>query len=145
MSQQEPLHITIKSWIHEMRLATYWRQAHVGNRDPVDAGPQGLQEPDLSVVRGTVEDYARRHPRADETLLIIEIALTTQEVDPARAAIYAHAGAPVYWLLDAQAHELHLHEEPGPRGYGRITRLVASQDIDLPGIEITWSIAALFP
>ncbi len=54
-------------------------------------------EPDLAIVQGTRDDFMNQHPTSAD--LVVEVAITTVEVDRAKAAIYASAGIPEYWLV----------------------------------------------
>ena len=45
-------------------------------QDPIKL-EDGEPEPDVAVVRASVDDYARRHPFANEVVLLVEIADTT--------------------------------------------------------------------
>ena len=54
-------------------------------------------EPDISIVRGRLEDFMRAHPGSAE--LVIEIAVSSLELDREKAAIYAGAGIPEYWIV----------------------------------------------
>jgi len=57
-------------------------------------------------------DYDVRHPRGDETLLVVEIAETTVAFDLSRKAIlYARAGVPEYWVLDLVRRVLVVHRQ----------------------------------
>ena len=54
-------------------------------------------EPDLAVVEGAEEDFMTRHPGTAR--LVIEISLSTETLDREKAAIYAEAGIPEYWIV----------------------------------------------
>src|SRR5262249_2937333 len=78
---------------------------------PDDSRP----EPDILVARGTVQDYVARHPTVTDTALIVEISDTTLVFDrTAKAADYAAAGIPDYWLNDINARTLTVHRDPVP-------------------------------
>ena len=113
---------------------------------PLDSGDDSLPEPDFAIVETDPEDYTTRHPRGSEALLVIEIASTSQELDAAKAQIYARAGVPVYWLLDLTARRLVVYGSPQPDGtYGTVTQLTESQGVGLPNVEQEWPIASLLP
>ncbi len=57
-------------------------------------------EPDISVVKGGARDFIYEHPRT--ALLVIEVSVTSQELDFAKADIYASANIPKYIVVDAQ-------------------------------------------
>ena len=74
-------------------LPTGW---HVRQEQPLtlsDSEP----EPDVAVVLGSPGNYRQRHPST--AALVIEVAVTSSELDREKAAIYAEANVPEYWLV----------------------------------------------
>ena len=51
-------------------------------------------EPDVAVVPGSVEDYRSAHPST--AVLIIEVAVSSEDVDREKAELYASAGIKEY-------------------------------------------------
>jgi len=78
VTPQGPEHRGLKDDLHS-RLDRAYREHDVHGLDqgPLRAGPLGLPEPDLALVRGRARDYLKRHPEASEALLVIEIAKTS--------------------------------------------------------------------
>ena len=73
-------------------------------------------EPDLAVVPAGTPD---RHP--DTCLLVIEVAQTSLRVDATvKAALYAEAAIPVYWIVDVARGLVLVHTEPTAGAYQRI-------------------------
>jgi len=54
-------------------------------------------EPDLAVVTGTADDYCTHHPTT--TALVIEVAVTSEELDREKTTLYAESGVAEYWLV----------------------------------------------
>ncbi len=54
-------------------------------------------EPDIAVVRGTEDEYFHSHPVTAE--LVIEVAISSSEIDVEKAAIYAEANVSEYWII----------------------------------------------
>ncbi|HMO65249.1 MAG TPA: Uma2 family endonuclease, partial [Verrucomicrobiota bacterium] len=67
-------------------------------------------EPDLAVVTGEFRDFAEAHPAT--ALLVIEVAVTTEERDRRKAAIYARAGVAEYWLIEPDQRRLTVFRLP---------------------------------
>jgi Uma2 family endonuclease len=58
-------------------------------------------EPDLVVARGPMRKYARRHPKARDIGLVVEVADTTLETDrQTKGRLYAQARIPLYWIVN---------------------------------------------
>lgn len=75
------------------------------------AGRESAPEPDIAIVPGNPDDYTRRHPtRAD---LIVEVAETSVVQDRiTKAAIYARAGVPCYWIINMRDRRVEAFSQP---------------------------------
>lgn len=82
------------------------------------AGPAGRDsepEPDLSVVRGAVRDYATRHPRPADMALVVEVADSSLREDRQALARYAWAEIPVAWVVNLNDRTVEVYTHPsGP-------------------------------
>jgi Uma2 family endonuclease len=129
-SPQGPAEAAYLNELHARIAAAYQGVGHVRNQSPLDLRPHNLPEPDLAVVRGSARDYRERHPGGRDTLLVIEIAQTSQDLDRRKAAIYAAAGVPTYWLIDLPQSRLEAHSEPTDLGgYRQHVVLVGGQNV----------------
>jgi Uma2 family endonuclease len=97
-------------------------------------------EPDFSIVRGTEQLYADRHPGAEDVGLVIEVSdssLARDRVDKAR--IYARAGLPVYWVVNLMDRQVEVYTDPGTESGGpgyaqqRIYAMGAEVPLELDG------------
>ena len=88
---------------------------HSRTQDPVRLAAS-VPEPDVAVARGTERDYRDRHPNASEVAIVVEVAETSLSEDRTlKKQIYAHAGIPVYWILNLVDHKIEVYTEPtGP-------------------------------
>lgn len=73
-------------------------------------------EPDVSVIRGTTDDYPDRHPGPGEIALVGEVAddwLPKDQIKKKR--IYARAGIPTYWIINLVDDRIEVYTDPsGP-------------------------------
>jgi Uma2 family endonuclease len=75
-------------------------------------------EPDFVVV--TAASMKKRPLKA---VWMIEVAVTSQHKDRGiKARLYAAAGIPEYWVVDAKKLTVDIHRDPGRNGYRSITR-----------------------
>ena len=72
-------------------------------------------EPDLAVVRGTEADFWKNHPTSAE--LLIEVAVSTLELDRRKAPIYAAAGVKEYWIVIPEERRIEVHRQPQGEAY----------------------------
>lgn len=114
---------------------------------PSERHPDQLPEPDVQIVpRQGAWMRERRHPRLDETLLVVEVAVSSRFIDLRKAAIYAESGAPVYWLVDVARRCVVVHEEPRSDGsWGRVRGVSEGGAVDVPGTAVTVPVAAILP
>lgn len=81
-------------------------------------------EPDLVVTAEQREVFRNRHPRGDETLLVLEIADSSIRQDLlGKRDLYARAGVPEYWVVNIQDRELVVHRTPHDGRYREILTL----------------------
>ena len=98
-----------------------------------------LPEPDVAVLAEPSLDFERRHPRADETILIVEVADTTARYDlTTKRDLYAHSGAPQYWVLDLARRALIVHRDlrADSAAYADIRVVQAHETVPFAGGEI---------
>lgn len=75
-------------------------------------------EPDLAIVSGSRDDFKSQHPSTAR--LIIEVAISTIELDRAKANIYAAAGVSEYWIVMPESREATIYRDIRDGEYGTI-------------------------
>ena len=103
-----------------------------------------VPEPDLAVVQGLAQDYVQAHPNTAE--LIIEIAVSSAEIDRRKALIYATAGVTEYWIVLPENHQIEVHTGLANAQYINRHLFSAGQTVRsqaLPAFEV--ELDALFP
>ncbi len=94
-------------------------------------------EPDLSVVRGSPDDWAEAHPTT--ALLVVEVAVSSLELDRSKSAIYAEAGIPEYWMICPEDRAATLYRQPSPHGYLQQIAVTEAEPLSstaLPGFAV---------
>jgi len=100
-------------------------------------------EPDVAVVPGPEERYRATHPST--AVLVVEVAVSSLEIDRVKAQIYSEAGIAEYWIVCPEEREVEVYRGPGPDGYAERTVLAAPavlECIALPGVRV--ELATLF-
>ncbi len=108
---------------------------------PLALGDFSEPEPDVAVVVGSFRDYVDQHPTT--AVLVVEVADTTLAYDrTTKAALYARAGIPEYWIVNLQDRVVEVHREPAamaeqPLGhhYRSITRRAPGESV-APGVQV---------
>jgi Uma2 family endonuclease len=113
MSPQSPAHATVIEALTEHFAGA---KARVRVQLPIEVASDCEPEPDLALVAH--RPPPGRHPTT--ALLVVEVAVSSQMIDRnVKAAMYAKAGIPTYWLVDVPGRAVEVRTEPGPDGYGR--------------------------
>lgn len=88
---------------------------YVDAQEPVTTS-DSEPEPDVSVIRGTSEDYFERHPGPAETALVVEVADASLRRDRTlKKRAYARAGVPTYWIVNLNDRIVEVYTKPtGP-------------------------------
>jgi Uma2 family endonuclease len=130
MSPQNPPHSTA-AVLTEAELARVFRRGyHLRGQKPLVLGTAAEPEPDIAVVRGSARDFRRQHPTT--AALVVEVADSSLDYDRGpKAALYARAGIPEYWILNVPERVLEVHRDPdaGAGVYRSTDRLGESQAI----------------
>jgi Uma2 family endonuclease len=130
--------------LEALRVAFASVSAHVRAEKPLALGVIDEPRPDLAVVVGTARDYGDEHPRPDQTLLVVEVADSSQEYDlGAKADMYATAGISDYWVACVVPRVVVVFRQPvavavgPPRETGGHTIAYAERREYRPGESIT--------
>lgn len=140
MAPQNPRHASATRRVSEALREAIGRRAVVSVQLPLIAGGHSVPEPDIAVLPGTSGDYDRTHPT--HALLVVEIADSSLLQDRlTKAAIYASAAVPEYWLLNLRddAVEVYRAPEPAARRYTETRTARRGDDLSLvafPGARI---------
>jgi Uma2 family endonuclease len=99
---------------------------------PLALGTWSEPEPDVAVVRGTIDDYRDAHP--ESAVLVAEVADSTLDFDQTRKReVYAGAGIPEYWIVNLIGNVLEVYRNPVGTIYQDVQRLGADEIISPRG------------
>ena len=103
---------------------------HVRKEDPSVVSPLSKPEPDLSVIRGTIEDYDHRDVTAADMALAVEISESTLYADRReKLPLYAASGIPCYWIINLIDRQLEVFSDPEGREYRKAEVFSGDQEI----------------
>ena len=111
------------------------------------AGSHSLVEPAVCVVAGTAREYERTRPHA--ALLVIEVSDSSVKQDRlTKAAIYAAAGIPEYWIVNLRDDVVEVRRDPASadRRYRSVVAARRGETLEpatLPGVSV--AVEALLP
>ena len=114
-------------------------QAIVSVQDPIVLDDFSEPQPDIALLRFQNDYYASGHPRAEDVLLIIEVADSSLRYDrEIKLPLYAGHGIAHAWLVDVEAGRLTAYSQPESNDYGQATPMAALARTALPGIPETY-------
>jgi len=94
------------------------RDVSVRVQSPLHLGEHSEPEPDLVLVPFKADFYSGAHPTAGDALLVIEVADASLPYDErVKAALYARAAIPEFWLVDLVGQRVIVYREPDAAGY----------------------------
>jgi Uma2 family endonuclease len=105
---------------------------------PLETDWGSVPEPDLILIDRLPP--ADHHPRT--ALLVVEVAVNSHRDNRGeKAALYAGAPVPTYWLVDVPGCAVEVRTEPGPRGYERcevyrVGDVVPPPAAGVPGLDV---------
>lgn len=111
LSPQSPQHSSgsdkIRALLQQIFGDAYWVRVH----SPLKHGDFSEPEPDVSVVRGTLEENEDEHPTT--AVLVVEVSRTSLKYDKTtKSLLYAAMAIPEYWVLDLANRNLIAHRDP---------------------------------
>ena len=114
MAPQNPPHAAATSQVTRAIFRAVGERAAIRVQLPLVLRRYSVPEPDVAVVAGRESDYNHAHPTT--ALLIVEVADSSLVQDRiTKAAIYAAAGIPEYWLVNLRDDRVEVLRSPDRR------------------------------
>lgn len=136
---KSPLHGTIASMLQDLLTPAIPTGYFIRREEPLtlrDSEP----EPDLAVVAGQRRDFLAAHPTTAG--LVIEVAVTSPDVDRVMAEIYAEAGIGEYWVVLPQERLIEVYRHPEGMRYREMRTYSRDEEIvseTVPGLRLVIS------
>ena len=131
-----PLHEYIAQLLHKF-FAQHLSNDYLVRKE----GPLTLAasepEPDISIVKGSLSQFMASHPSSAE--LVIEVALSSLEMDRSKAPVYAAANIPEYWIIMPNDRQIERYRQPLNNQYQIIEVISADQTLDILDCQLVVS------
>jgi Uma2 family endonuclease len=89
-------------------------------------------EPDLSLIRGSRDDFRGRHPGPKDIALLVEVADASIDRDRGeKRTAYAFGRIPVYWIINLVERQVEVFSNPRRGVYRSSQVFVPGQDVPL--------------
>jgi Uma2 family endonuclease len=147
VTPSSPPHAAVVSMATRALLRVVGERASVRPQCTLVLGRFSAPEPDVAVVPGSDRDYLSAHPRT--AWLVIEVADTSLKQDRiTKAAIYAAAGIPEYWIVNLRDGVVEVMRDPDRERarYGELRTCGRGERLELaalPGAVV--ALAELLP
>jgi len=97
--------------------------------------------PEPDVVWARASDYYRRHPKADDAQLLIEVSERSFAYDSGeKATLYAEAGIRDYWNVNVNRRVVEVYRDPACNRYRQMQTFAIGDllsPLTLPDIQLT--------
>jgi Uma2 family endonuclease len=133
---KSPLHYAMIERVREIlsgHIQPGWLLRQEGPLTLADSEP----EPDVAIVLGSRGAFDTAHPTTAE--LAVEVAVTSLEIDRAKARIYAEAGVKEYWIVCPEEKQVEVYRQPASNDYAQRTIIAPPVVIEcaaLPGVRL---------
>jgi Uma2 family endonuclease len=87
----------------------------VSSQLPLALGADSMPEPDVSVLAGEPLDFLEAHPTS--AVLVLEVVDSSEQHDRRKAAVYARAGIPEYWITNLVRDQVEVYRAPEGGAY----------------------------
>ena len=118
MSPQTSLHVRVRNRLTfrlQSRIVELGLPYEAFSEATISIGPN--HAPELDVVISNMPEVDGYYP-VSSILLAVEVAVTSLQSDLTfKKSLYATAGIPEYWVIDAEAQMIHLFWSPSGAGY----------------------------
>ncbi len=91
-------------------------------------------EPDISVLSGQLSDFKSSHPKTAR--LVVEVSVSTYDLDFQKQFIYASANIEEYWLINLKDSEVEIYKNPSLGKYLERKIYLLSEPIELEKNQI---------
>ena len=112
---KSPLHASMVRRLARMIEAVLKPGQLLLREDPLTIG-RSEPEPDLAVVEGREEEFFQHHPGS--ALWVLEVTISSADLDRRKAEIYASGGVREYWLVEPEVRRITVFRRPENGRYG---------------------------
>lgn len=128
-------HSSVVAYLHKVVLRAVDDAAIVLGQSPVRLSDYSEPQPDLALVRPRADRYSASHPTGADTLLAIEVSLTTWRYDrQIKIPLYARHGVPEVWIVDLNLSEMHFFRSLRGTDYADISSTKQPGTVSIPGL-----------
>ncbi|MBI5366669.1 MAG: Uma2 family endonuclease [Planctomycetes bacterium] len=127
-----PRHAYVVDVLNRLFMERLGDRVAVRVQNPVQTDAYSEPQPDLALLRPPLKTYARRHPRARHTFLVVEVADSSVDSDrDDKLPHYARTGVREAWLIDLPGQAVEVYRKPASGAYRSVRRLARGESLSL--------------
>jgi Uma2 family endonuclease len=111
--------------LHALFVTRLGERVVIWSQGSLPLPPGSMPEPDLLVLGPRADFYREADVRADDVLLLVEVAEISLRYDRhVKAPLYAAAGIRENWIVDVDGGAVETYRAPSPEGYRQSQRFL---------------------
>lgn len=133
-----PRHAVIVKRLMRLGPAVEAQGCHLLVQLPVTLSSVDEPEPDIAVVKGSIDAFGERHPGPEDVLLVVEVADSSLRYDRGtKLRVYAGAGVPTYVIVNVPESRIEVYTGPvrAEGRYGQRTDHRSEETLTLSLVE----------
>ncbi|RYG33905.1 Uma2 family endonuclease [bacterium] len=140
------IHIRVHSLLFRALMMAFGPEYDIRSEAPVSVSQGTEPEPDFFVIKLDRIPGEGGRPDAEQGILAIEISVSSQKGDLGwKRDLYASAGLPEYWVIDADVRKAFIHRRPEGGEYRSLEVLHEGDDLPRLGIRLSDVLTRSFP
>jgi hypothetical protein len=129
-------HAGCVAWLVSTFAARLGRSVIVWPQNPIRLSDDTEPEPDVALLKPSVDFYTSRRPGPQDVLLLVEVADSSLEKDKSiKVQMYAQAGIAILWIVNLIEDVVEVYARPVAGKYTELRRAGWGETVPLPGAQ----------
>ena len=112
---QNPSHAGVLTLVPSVLMRVLGASVAIRIQLPIILDDWSEPEPDIAVCQPDPDSYMSAHPKADQVILLIEVAGSSLSYDRGQKTVaYARSGISEYWILNLVDRKIEMFSDPDP-------------------------------
>ncbi len=113
MSPINSKHASYVKRINALFTKLVGEDAIISIQDPVRLNKHSEPEPDIAILKFRADYYSKKHPTAEDVILLIEVSDSSVNVDRSfKLPLYAKSGIQEFWIINLKNNQIEVYKNP---------------------------------
>ena len=118
MSPTGSRHAGFLGFLQQLLIQQLADDFFINSQNPLLLEDGSVPEPDILILQQRADFYTLSHPRAEDAVLLIEIADSSLEYDTSyKSLLYARNAIPEYWVIELAHKQISVYRRASLQGY----------------------------